>query len=59
MSVSTHSYRWKLWRLEALIYWLEPEKADRKDWLPVLKLMALTFAVEAIMFLWIGGALKP
>jgi len=48
-----------LWRLELLAYWLETEKPDRKDWLPVLKLMALTFAVEAIVFLWIGGALRP
>jgi hypothetical protein len=48
-----------LWRLELLAYWLEQPKPDRGAWLPVLRLMALTFAVEAIVFLWIGGALKP
>ena len=45
--------------IEALVWWLEPQKPDRGEWSPFFRLMAVTLAVEAIVFLWIGGALSP
>ncbi len=57
--MSTLNYRWKLWRLEALLYWLEAPKPDLGGWLRFGSLVALTLAAEAIVALWIMGAFKP
>jgi hypothetical protein len=57
--MSALNYRWKLWRLEALVYWLEAPKPDRGGWLRFGALVALTLEVEVIMALWLMGAFKP
>ena len=47
-----------LWRLELLAYWYERAKEDRGEWLPFLRLAAVTLALEAVGFLWITGAFR-
>jgi hypothetical protein len=48
-----------LWRLEVLAYWQQSPGKDRGEWLPFLRLVAITFALEAVAFLYITGGLRP
>lgn len=49
----------RLWRLTALVYWLEAPKPDTGRWGPFLRQVAITEAVLLVLWLWISGAFRP
>lgn len=51
--------RFRFWLIEAAAWWLQAEPQDLGEWLPFVALVLATFAAEAILALWIMGAIRP